>query len=456
MQRVWILNWENLNNDHDFSALVDWFLESGVIDWLSVMTWNVSIWRALVQVQRTGWKSFYVFFENTDSLIFDTSGTKKIFIEIDQAKIDDWSLNAEDGSWIWQIKSASNYPAVNFVPLASVLDGVVTDERSFITTKDSLNLTKMGNSFNVSDSLVKLDSNGKLPSLDASALTNLNVSTDSFDMSFVAWEDMSALVPVRPWVSYDNLISDLSEWSYAQSYAYIWNNTSNYWKWFNFTAPAWSNTLKSITIKTMKTWNPWDINVTLHEVSSYTSTQDGTLIKSITLSSDAITSWAWYDWNIDLSATIVPGNHYRLFFEKVSSVSSSNYIYFWTTSVGPERTDSGTLYWINKNTTWYVNSSLYHMNSLVFSDVKNEDITKVYCAKADLDSDWKFVGFTKSSCLADENVVISVSGIAKGFSNLTPFADCNIAIDWSIEQNINTLPYIKVWKALNASDIKIV
>lgn len=76
-----------------------------------------------------------VYFQNTSPLNIDTSGNKKIFIEIKQENIDNGIINAEDGSYIGVIKSAASYPAKNFVSLASVTGGTITDERKFIGKK---------------------------------------------------------------------------------------------------------------------------------------------------------------------------------------------------------------------------------------------------------------------------------------------------------------------------------
>lgn len=77
-----------------------------------------------------------VHFQNTSVLNIDTSGNKKIFVEIKQANIDNGIINAEDGSNIGEIKSAANYPSKNFIPLASVNGGNITDARELITLKN--------------------------------------------------------------------------------------------------------------------------------------------------------------------------------------------------------------------------------------------------------------------------------------------------------------------------------
>lgn len=77
-----------------------------------------------------------VHFQNTSVLNIDTSGNKKIFVEIKQANIDNGIINAEDGSNIGEIKSADSYPSKNYIPLASITGGNITDAREIITLKN--------------------------------------------------------------------------------------------------------------------------------------------------------------------------------------------------------------------------------------------------------------------------------------------------------------------------------
>ena len=77
-----------------------------------------------------------VFFENTASVPVDMSGNKKVFISIDQSKIDDGSANAENGTGIGAITThATTYPPSNFVALYSVASGTPTDARVGVKSK---------------------------------------------------------------------------------------------------------------------------------------------------------------------------------------------------------------------------------------------------------------------------------------------------------------------------------
>lgn len=52
-----------------------------------------------------------VFFENTANVVMDLTGTKKLYILVDQAKIDDGSSNALDGTGIGSIQTGASYPS---------------------------------------------------------------------------------------------------------------------------------------------------------------------------------------------------------------------------------------------------------------------------------------------------------------------------------------------------------
>lgn len=73
--------------------------------------------------------------ELSADFVVDTTGTKKVWIEVPQAKLDDGSLNNEDGTDIATISTGASYPAGNYIPLASITGGTITDERTKVTVK---------------------------------------------------------------------------------------------------------------------------------------------------------------------------------------------------------------------------------------------------------------------------------------------------------------------------------
>ncbi len=134
MQRVALLNWENINQDYDLAKIFKSLASSWVVEWLEVQSWKVTAGYGFIDVTRD-WETFPVLFQNTADLVIDTTWTKKVFIELNQANIDDWINNNSNWTWIWEIKTASNYPSNNFIKLASIDSWVITDERDQVLLK---------------------------------------------------------------------------------------------------------------------------------------------------------------------------------------------------------------------------------------------------------------------------------------------------------------------------------
>lgn len=139
MQRVWVLNGNNITYDKDLTAGILSSLTQWVIEWFDT-SWSwasaeILPWKALIEVTRSNWEKILVFFESTTNEAINLTWTKKIYIEIEQSKIDDWSSNNEDWTDIWQITTSSTYPSNNFIPLYDVASWVVTDERENVKWK---------------------------------------------------------------------------------------------------------------------------------------------------------------------------------------------------------------------------------------------------------------------------------------------------------------------------------
>lgn len=162
MQRVALLNWKNKNKDFDLSKIFESFWTPWVSKWLDYENWYITPWFAFIEVERE-WKKFVVLFENTENFPIDTNWTKKVFIEISHDKVLDWSNNNVDWTWIWAIKTASEYPTKNFIKLWRIENWIFHNEKVKISLKEDFNLTKQWNTFNQSNKLLKLDWNAKVP-----------------------------------------------------------------------------------------------------------------------------------------------------------------------------------------------------------------------------------------------------------------------------------------------------
>ena len=88
------------------------------------------------EVEREGPETFLCLVQITANEAVDVTGTKKIWIAVDQTKINDGSSNAVDGSGVVTIETGASYPTKNYIPLADVTSGTVTDERKMLKIKD--------------------------------------------------------------------------------------------------------------------------------------------------------------------------------------------------------------------------------------------------------------------------------------------------------------------------------
>ena len=266
MQRVALINGNNINQDHDLSKIFEAFWEPWVVDGLVVQPGKVLAWFWFVHINRE-WKNFVVLFENTEDFPIDTSWTKKVFVEILREKIIDWSWNAEDWSWIWHIKVSPDYPAENFMKLARIENGRIIDERNVVKAKHPLL-----NNFNKSNQLLKLDWDWRVPegnlppmninikwlpeqTLDWNSYIVANSWWDNykwnlhniFDRLYNAEEDIKKKMQIKLLVSKDFKIT---EWriiyipeitDYNEKDWYLWR-----WKVLVYRYNYWSTTEKSM------------------------------------------------------------------------------------------------------------------------------------------------------------------------------------------------------------------
>ena len=104
---------------------------------LAVTANTVATGKCLIRCTRTSAtpnEDLWVVFENTTAVTINTSGTTKVWVQIPQANINDGTLNTNsDGTNIGSIQTGASYPSSNYVPLASVTSGVITDARPSAT-----------------------------------------------------------------------------------------------------------------------------------------------------------------------------------------------------------------------------------------------------------------------------------------------------------------------------------
>ena len=132
MQRIGNLNWENITYDHDISGLVRGLTDWGVIEGGTIVGNKLQPVQAIIPLVRSNGQKILAFFESDEVINLPTSGNFKVYIEVDQAKIDFGGNNAGDGTGIASIKTWPSVPSQNFLLLASMTAGVVKDERNLI------------------------------------------------------------------------------------------------------------------------------------------------------------------------------------------------------------------------------------------------------------------------------------------------------------------------------------
>lgn len=333
-ERIALLNWKNKNQDYDISKLVESMLYAGIVEWLQVTTWQVSAWYWFVQVTRDT-ETFYVLYQNTANIIIDTTWTKKVWVSVDQTKIDDGSNNNIDGTGIGSIATWSSYPATNYIPLASITGGVITDERLLVQHKQirtkkaiPVDSDSIVNLNAIDGNYVHITGNTTITSFWSVALgvfnicfdsvltlthnvtslilpTGTNINTQAWDTMIIVWEwngnwrvisyqrkNGSPLVWIVSQVLWDTYIAwevidsiwlPLRTWviqNWKSTIANTTNTTSNaFWRVSTNVYKEWQSfitvtdvILQSITLKLLKTWAPTD-NIEVRIYASDRTTQ---------------------------------------------------------------------------------------------------------------------------------------------------------------------------------------
>lgn len=138
MLRTALLWGNTITLDADLSKYIETVSDQWVIEGLEVSSNSVAPGKAWVKATRSNGETIMTLVQNTEALSIDTSGTKKIWLEIRQEAIDNGLLNNEDWTWIAEIKTWPSVPSQNFLLLATVAENVVKDERNLIPKIQSI------------------------------------------------------------------------------------------------------------------------------------------------------------------------------------------------------------------------------------------------------------------------------------------------------------------------------
>ena len=129
--RTAILTSRNINKDTDFSKFIETVSDPGVIKGLEVSTTKVAVGQAWVPCERTNGETIYSLVQNCSELTI--SGSGYVVIQIDQTIIDNGGGN-EDGTGIATISVVNALPTKNYLLLAEINNGTVTDRRNMLPT----------------------------------------------------------------------------------------------------------------------------------------------------------------------------------------------------------------------------------------------------------------------------------------------------------------------------------
>lgn len=450
MQRVALLNGENINQDYDLWKILKTLINPWVVEGLQVLTNQVSIWYAFISVTRN-WETFPVLFQNSSILTIDTSWTKKVYIELNQSKIDDGISNLENWTWIWEIKTWSTYPTTNpYISLAEISSWVITDTRSFISLKWikrkwlwNSKILYTDSSWNESELLIGSD--WTVLSVNWWALSFSNIWLEQY----IAWEAISwAWKPLRFWVVWaDNIVQ--STWTDTSLANRIGYNTTYVGSWQSFTAPTWFNSsvITSISLKLSKWWSPtWNLTLKIYSNTSWTllATSTNTISSSTLPSSPSWSDFIFNFNNISLSAWT-----YYLALETDAGNSTTNFV-IWMSST-TDVYSGWTSYYISIWNVWNATAT----TDKVFTINTSEDIAKVYLTNAWNANKLWIIWYSAESASLWALIKINSYWNNNYQSGLTPQTDYYL---WNTPWSISSTPWTYkrfAWTAISATQIAI-
>ena len=276
MIKVWVLNWKKQIDD--FNMSLDSIINEWVVSWLEVSASSVSSGKAFVSVTRTWSESFLLWVHLTADETVTLWNNKKIYLSIDQSKIDDWLLVNLDWSNVASIVVWDSWPVSwTYLKLAETdWSWNITDERIFVKLKwykrKWLSINK----------ILYVDENWDEVEL-------------WYDNTIDEWK---AIVVSSTWLSLQspsvNIVWLTEKISASSDDYFVLTDSENSFLNKKITKSNFSKTISPIWWN----WSDWSLNI-----SSWTSTISLTndfVVKnysSITISWSAILDITWVTWN---------------------------------------------------------------------------------------------------------------------------------------------------------------
>lgn len=355
--RASLLKGNVITHDQDVWFLLRGISSGNIIEGLQCQTNKITAGKAFLRWDRTWGEKPFIYVELETDLTIDTSWTKKVWIEIDQAKIDDGSTLNEDWTGIAVVNTGASYPASNYIPLASITAGVITDDRVWLkilndkyiftkylrdlsdvyqfstpTTKKFLVWDPINSKFNVSD-------------IDTSDVPQPNTLVSS---DWIVWESGTKgdYLFLEGKTSFALATNTQSIWEHYSNGRYavrhIWNGVAM--TTLNHALKKFVSPSSNLYLR-IETDNAWAPSGTLFHANATSSIAPGSLTTSL---ADTVLTLAW-------SITIPEGTVVRLVFYMSSDGTYANTTINSTNFYGIGTDPTNTTTRINKcrnGTTW--------------------------------------------------------------------------------------------------------
>lgn len=138
MLRTALLWGNTINLDSDYSKYIETVSDPWVIEGFAVENSKVKPGKAWVKVTRSNGESLFVLVQNTQDIPVSLNGDVFIGIEVAQNAIDNGLMNNEEGTGIASIKVWPQKPNQNYLLLAVLQGGRLSDKRMLIPKLQSL------------------------------------------------------------------------------------------------------------------------------------------------------------------------------------------------------------------------------------------------------------------------------------------------------------------------------
>lgn len=498
MQRTAILNGSNINYDKDYSLSAVAMMTPWVVEGLEVTTNSVAIGKAFIQVTRTSVtpnEVFYILFENTSAVTIDTTWTKKVFIKIPKANVNDPWYNQASGVNIATIQTDTDYPAEDYIPLASITAGVITDAREFVKIKWKQvdGVLSEAKSENIASATTTDLSDATWNTIHITWTTTItsfwNVEagvkfTLIFDWILTLTHHATSLI-LPTWANIVTAVWDtceiVSEWG--------WN-----WRVVSYTRKDWSALFSIATDRVIRLYNNfilwevfsanqfarmwndivWTPIQQLVDTGWYNQVPANTVFQTFTSLSDTIVTSVTIkvpayeaDWNTQIqilnSSDVVLGTSDTIYY--IYTWATTNFQFNFSTPCPiPANTSwlklklirSSTLRLVPNTAWWYAWWQAYYNASIDFyfsiATRTWEESNKIYKANSLTSVKWRPIWAILTTWNIWDTKTIITWWIITWFTSLTPWEIYYLKDDYTIWLTAWTIS-IKVWRAISSTEL---